>query len=207
MLDHGLWAIAITILIGLATATALFFRHYRLARILIVMETISFLGSWGIAQLPYILPPDLTISQAASPPTTMREFFFSALVGTLVLLPSLWFLFHLFKFQQAVPVVHEKQQYDHFLTEKKREHAESEHLLHSGPPRAELCTSTRFLTAIIKSATPASAPSQGLVLGYIWLMKSSKRMVARSCSRARKGKALRSVLPCLCSGKKQSNSL
>jgi cytochrome bd ubiquinol oxidase subunit II len=110
ILGHGLWAVAITMLIGLATAIALFFRHYRLARILIVMEMISFLGSWGIAQLPYILPPDLTVSQAASPPTTMREFFFSALVGTLVLLPSLWFLFHLFKFQQAVPVVHEKQQ-------------------------------------------------------------------------------------------------
>jgi cytochrome d ubiquinol oxidase subunit II len=110
MLTHGLWAVAITMVIGIATALALFFRRYRLARVLIVMETISFLGSWGIAQLPYILPPDLTVSQAASPPTTMREFFLSALVGTLVLLPSLWFLFHLFKFQQAVPPVHEKQE-------------------------------------------------------------------------------------------------
>ena len=109
MLNHGLWAVAITMLIGIATAAALFFRRYRLARVLIVMETVSFLGTWGIAQLPYILPPDLTVTQAASPPTTMRDFFFSAIVGTLVLLPSLWFLFHVFKFQQAVPPVHEKE--------------------------------------------------------------------------------------------------
>lgn len=109
MLNHGLWAVAMTMLIGIATAAALFFRRYRLARILIVMETASFLGSWGIAQLPYILPPDLTVTQAASPLATMKDFFFSAIVGTLILLPSLWFLFHLFKFQQAMPPVHEKE--------------------------------------------------------------------------------------------------
>ena len=109
MLNHGLWAVAITMVIGIATAIALFIRHYRLARVLIVMETFAFFGTWGIAQLPYILPPNLTIPGAASPPTTMRDFFFSALVGSLVLLPSLWFLFHVFKFQQAVPPVHEKE--------------------------------------------------------------------------------------------------
>jgi cytochrome d ubiquinol oxidase subunit II len=80
MLNHGLWAIAITMLIGIATAAALFFRRYRLARVLIAMETVSFLGSWGIAQLPYILPPDLTVTQAASQLTTMRDFFFSAIL-------------------------------------------------------------------------------------------------------------------------------
>jgi cytochrome bd-type quinol oxidase subunit 2 len=85
------------------------FRRYRLARIGIVLLTVSFLGTWGIAQLPYVVPSDLTVAQAASPTATMRDFFFSALVGTLVLLPSLWFLMHLFKFQLAVPPVHEKE--------------------------------------------------------------------------------------------------
>lgn len=108
MLNHGWWAVAITLLMGAATGAALWFRRYRIARILVVMDTVAFLGTWGVAQLPYILPPDLTVIQASSPPATMRDFFFSALVGTLVLLPSLWFLFHVFKFQQAVPPVHEK---------------------------------------------------------------------------------------------------
>ena len=109
MLKQGWWAVAITMLIGVATAAALFFRRYKLARVLVVMDVVAFLGTWGIAQLPYILPPDLTVTQAASPPTTLRDFFYSALVGTLVLLPSLWFLFHVFKFQRVVPPVHEKK--------------------------------------------------------------------------------------------------
>jgi cytochrome d ubiquinol oxidase subunit II len=109
MLDHGWWAVGITILIGIGTTVALFFRHYKLARVLITMEVIGFLGAWGISQLPYILPPDLTLVQAASPPTTMREFFYSALIGLLVLLPSFWFLFHVFKFQRSVPQVHEEE--------------------------------------------------------------------------------------------------
>src|SRR5712691_5740204 len=45
MLNHGLWAVAITMLIGIATAAALFFRRYRLARVLIAMETVSFLNA------------------------------------------------------------------------------------------------------------------------------------------------------------------
>lgn len=108
-LDHGWWAAGITALLGLATALALWFRQYRWARILVVVDAAAFFGTWGITLLPYIVPPDLTLTQAASPPLTMREFFLSALVGMLVLLPSLWFLLHVFKFQQVVPPVHEKE--------------------------------------------------------------------------------------------------
>jgi cytochrome bd ubiquinol oxidase subunit II len=99
----------VTMLIGLATAAALFFRRFRLARMLIVLETGAFLGTWGLAQLPYIIPPELTVMNAASPPTTLRAFFFTALIGMLVLIPSVWFLFYVFKTQQPVPPVHEKE--------------------------------------------------------------------------------------------------
>jgi cytochrome bd ubiquinol oxidase subunit II len=109
MLDHAIWAVIVVFLIGVLTAGALFYRHYRLARILIVLETGALLGTWGLAQLPYIVPPDLTVTAAASPPTTLWEFFISALIGMLVLIPSLWFLFHVFKMQIAVPPVHEKE--------------------------------------------------------------------------------------------------
>lgn len=109
MLDHALWAVIVTILIGIATGAALFLRRYQLARILIILETGALLGTWGLAQLPYIIPPDLTLTNAASPPTTLREFFISALIGMLVLIPSLWFLFHVFKAQETIPPVHEKE--------------------------------------------------------------------------------------------------
>lgn len=109
MLDHALWAVIITVLIGIGTAAALFFRRYRLARMLIALDTGAFLGTWGLAQLPYIIPPDLTISGTASPSTTLWEFLVSAAVGMLVLIPSLWFLFRVFKSENPTPPVHEKE--------------------------------------------------------------------------------------------------
>jgi cytochrome d ubiquinol oxidase subunit II len=109
MLDHALWVVGVTMLLGVATAVALVIRRYKLARILIVLETGGLLGTWGLAQLPYIVPPDLTVTGAASPPATLREFIISALIGMLVLIPSLWFLFHVFKGQLREAPVHEKE--------------------------------------------------------------------------------------------------
>lgn len=109
MLDHALWAVVVTMLLGLALAAALFFRGYRLARALVALVTGALLGTWGLSQLPYIVPPDLTLANATSPPATLRAFFITALIGMLVLIPSIWFLFHVFKEQQHVPPVHEKE--------------------------------------------------------------------------------------------------
>src|SRR5207237_1325835 len=79
------------------------------AKLVNAFRTRAFLGTWGLAQLPYIIPPDLTLTNAASPPATLLAFFITALIGMLVLIPSLWFLFHVFKEQQLVPPVHEKE--------------------------------------------------------------------------------------------------
>ena len=109
MLAHALWAVIVTILIGIAMVIALFFRRYKVARVLIVMGTGALLGTWGLSQIPYLIPPDVTITGAASPPVTMIAFLVSAFVGMLLLLPSLWFLFHIFKSQGfRQPPVHQK---------------------------------------------------------------------------------------------------
>src|SRR5258706_8840598 len=109
MLDHALWAVAVTMVIGLCTAAALFFRRFRIARVLIVMETGALIGTWGLSQIPYLVPADLTVTGAASPPTTMKAFLISALVGMFILIPSLWFLLYTFKAQERLPPVREKQ--------------------------------------------------------------------------------------------------
>lgn len=109
MLAHALWAVAVTLLIGIATAVALLWQKYKLARVLIALETGALLGSWGLAQFPYIVPPDLTIPDAASPTATLQAFLVSALIGMLVLIPALWFLFYLFKVEEKTPPVHEKE--------------------------------------------------------------------------------------------------
>jgi cytochrome bd ubiquinol oxidase subunit II len=65
--------------------------------------------AWSIDQLPNIVPPDLTVTSAASPPSTLWAFLVSATVGMLVLIPSLWFLFHVFNAQDIVPPLYEKE--------------------------------------------------------------------------------------------------
>jgi cytochrome bd ubiquinol oxidase subunit II len=109
MLDHAIWAVAVTVLLGVAVAGALWFRRYRLARILMITETGALIGTWGLAQLPYIVPPSLTVTGSASPPLTLLELFVSAIIGMAMLIPALWFLFHVFKGQNVVPPTHEKE--------------------------------------------------------------------------------------------------
>lgn len=112
MLDHAIWAVVVTLLIGIATAATLVFRRFRFSRILMIMQTGALIGTWGLAQLPYIVPPSLTVTSAASPPLTLLELFISALVGMSMLIPALWFLFHVFKGLNVVPPVREKEVQD-----------------------------------------------------------------------------------------------
>ncbi|GCE03392.1 cytochrome d ubiquinol oxidase subunit II [Dictyobacter aurantiacus] len=109
MIAHAIWAVVITVLLGLTVAGALFYRRYRLSRILMIFETGALLGTWGLAQIPYIIPPDLTISNTASPPTTLTELFISALIGMSMLIPSFWFLFHIFKGALVMPPIREAE--------------------------------------------------------------------------------------------------
>jgi len=71
----------------------------------VVAMTTALLGAWGLAQMPYIVPPDLTLSNAASPPATLSAFLGSAIVGMAILLPSLWFLFRVVKGKRPLPAV------------------------------------------------------------------------------------------------------
>jgi len=85
------------VLVGLATAGALILGGYRLARILVAAETALIIGAWGVAQYPYMVVPDLTVQNAASPASTLTLAIISSLIGLLILLPSLWYLFVIFK--------------------------------------------------------------------------------------------------------------
>jgi cytochrome d ubiquinol oxidase subunit II len=50
-----------------------------------------------VAQFPYLLPPDLTIAGAAAPAVTLRLVLGAVGLGALVLFPSLYYLFRVFK--------------------------------------------------------------------------------------------------------------
>jgi cytochrome d ubiquinol oxidase subunit II len=85
------------IVIGLAAAFTLLSGLYRAARLLVMAETACIFAAWGVAQYPYLIVPDVTLTNAASPPSVLVAVIIASLVGMVVLLPSLWYLFRIFK--------------------------------------------------------------------------------------------------------------
>ena len=107
-LDHALPLIIATALIGLGAAISLLLRRYRLARMLAFTVTAFIFASWGLSQFPYLVPVSMTISNAASPPSTQLSLLIGTLIGMALLLPSLWFLFHVFRGKKTALNVQEK---------------------------------------------------------------------------------------------------
>lgn len=93
-------AVPLHLATGLAATSALgalWVRRYRAARIAAGAQVCGILGGWALAQYPYLLPPALTIDAAAAPEITLKLTAGALLVGGVVLVPSLMYLFRLFK--------------------------------------------------------------------------------------------------------------
>ena len=93
---------AAPILVGGAVAAliagyALLMKWYRAARAAAIVQIVMLLAGWMAAQYPYIVYPDLTLYSAAAPPATLEFFVWTLPIGALLLGPSLYYLFHVFK--------------------------------------------------------------------------------------------------------------
>lgn len=87
----------VTAAAAITALAALWWRRYRLARLAAALQVACILWGWGLAQYPYILPYRLTIEQAAAPARTLQLVLLGLGAGTLILAPSLWYLFRVFK--------------------------------------------------------------------------------------------------------------
>lgn len=99
-LVERLWAIPFHLVTGISAVgaiAALWLRRYALARILAMAQASLILWGWGLAQFPYIIIPDLSITSAASSPQVLRLLLIVVAIGAVLLLPSLWYLYALFK--------------------------------------------------------------------------------------------------------------
>lgn len=102
MLNHAIPLVIVTMLIGLGTAGTLYFGYYRLARALIIAEAAFMLGSWGVSQIPYIIPPHVTVDAAASSPSTMLLLLIGITIGMIIIIPSILLLFYIFKYKGSM---------------------------------------------------------------------------------------------------------
>lgn len=94
------WApllLAWTSAFGLGAFVALWRRRYRLARVCAIGTVTTILLGWCLAQYPHLVYPDLTILNTAAPEITLRLLLIALGAGAVLLVPSLYYLFHVFK--------------------------------------------------------------------------------------------------------------
>ena len=76
-------------------------RQYRGARVAAIVEVSLIIWGWALGQFPWLVPPDITVESAAAPVATLRLLAIALLVGLAVLVPSLRYLFKVFKASSA----------------------------------------------------------------------------------------------------------
>jgi cytochrome d ubiquinol oxidase subunit II len=94
------WALplhAVTAAAAVTALAALWRRRWRLARLAAAAQVSLILWGWALGQYPAVVPPDLTIAAAAAPAATLRLVLGALALGAAVLLPSLSYLFRVFK--------------------------------------------------------------------------------------------------------------
>jgi len=82
---------------GIASLWSVARRRYRLARVGAAVAVASLVAGWGVAQWPYLIVPDMTVADAAAPANALRPLAVGFAVGILLLAPSLFVLFRVFK--------------------------------------------------------------------------------------------------------------
>jgi cytochrome d ubiquinol oxidase subunit II len=87
--------VIVSLLCGSAVLVLLRRRALRGARVLAVGAVAAMIWAWGIAQHPYLLPPKLTIDDAAAPSATLTGLLIVAGVAVVLVVPSIALLFTL----------------------------------------------------------------------------------------------------------------
>ena len=96
----GAWALPFqlgTALLAVGAIWGLMARRYCLARFAAAGQVSALIWGWGAAQYPALVPGVHTIESAAAPAVTLRLVAVGLIGGTIVLVPSLWYLFRVFK--------------------------------------------------------------------------------------------------------------
>ncbi|MBN1530875.1 MAG: cytochrome d ubiquinol oxidase subunit II [Thermoleophilaceae bacterium] len=91
----GLACVLVSAAAGLATLWLEWRERFEVARYTAAAAVAAIVAGWAAAQEPYLLPPHLTVSEAAAPDETLLALVIAASVGLLLLIPALAWLFRL----------------------------------------------------------------------------------------------------------------
>ncbi len=92
----GLTGLSASVGAALFSLGALWSGRYGLARVGAAGQGATMIWGWALAQYPYLVEPDILISDAA-PAATLRLLLWSLVLGSFLLFPSLYYLYRVFK--------------------------------------------------------------------------------------------------------------
>ena len=98
------WALGLHILTAIFATSAfvaLWTRRYRSARFCAAAQVTMILLGWAFAQFPNLVEPHITISSAAAPRLTLELLLAALMLGAIVLFPSYYYLFRIFKLTRS----------------------------------------------------------------------------------------------------------
>ena len=90
-----------TSLFAIGALLTLWLRWFAAARIAAIGQVTLILVGWCLAQYPNLITPDVTVNNAHAPEITLRLLVLALGAGAILLLPSLAFLFYIFKARKA----------------------------------------------------------------------------------------------------------
>jgi cytochrome d ubiquinol oxidase subunit II len=99
-ISRTVWALALhffTAIFALSAFYTLWTRRYRLARVFAAGQVTLILLGWAFAQYPHLVEPNITLTSAAAPRITLELLFGALLAGAILLFPSYYYLFIIFK--------------------------------------------------------------------------------------------------------------
>jgi cytochrome d ubiquinol oxidase subunit II len=91
----GLACVIVSGLAGTATLALEWREHFEPARYTAAAAVAAVVAGWALAQEPYLLPPELTVREAAAPDATLVALIVAAALGLALLIPALVWLFRL----------------------------------------------------------------------------------------------------------------
>ena len=87
--------IALSAMGGIATVLLLATRRFAVARLTAVVAVASVVSGWGVAQYPWLLVDQITITDAAGAPATLYALLVAAGLAAAIVLPALGYLYKL----------------------------------------------------------------------------------------------------------------
>ncbi|WP_299932473.1 cytochrome d ubiquinol oxidase subunit II [uncultured Nocardioides sp.] len=87
--------VAVSAIGGVATVVLIATRRFATARLTAVVAVASVVSGWGVGQYPWLLVDEVTITEAAGAPATLRALLVAAGLAALLVLPALGYLYKL----------------------------------------------------------------------------------------------------------------